>query len=79
MTKLIYFIGIMFCIIISCLIAAEVAEATAQKSTDKWSYSFYIMTVLLTFLTVWGYHSMVFKYFMEIEPMVKIKTGLKFK
>ena len=79
MTKLIYFIGIMFCIVISCLIAAEVAEATAQKSTDKWSYSFYIMTVLLTFLTVWGYHSVVFKYFMEIEPVAKIETGLKFK
>ena len=79
MIKVVYFIGIMFCIVISCLIAAEVAEATAQKSTDKWNYSFYIVAVLLTFSTVWGYHSLVFKYFMETEPVVKIETGLKFK
>ena len=79
MAELVYFIGVLFCIVISCLAAAEITELTTPNYVQAWGRRFGILAILFISLTVWGYHSMVFKYFIETEPVVKIETGFKFK
>lgn len=82
MAELVYFIGILFCILLSCFIATELVELTTPNTAvyaSKRLSRFGIFAILLMCFTIWGYHSVVFKYFMETEPVVKIETGLKFK
>ena len=76
MAELIYFMGIVFFIVVSCFIAAEVTEMSHPTPQGR---RFCILAILLVCFSIWGYHSTVFKYFIETEPVVKIETGLKFK
>ena len=79
MAELVYFIGILFCIVVSCLVAAEIPEISTPNYVAAWGRRFCILAILLISFSIWGYHSTVFKYFIETEPVVKIETGLKFK
>ena len=82
MAELVYFIGILFCILLSCFAATEIVELftpNTSAAAGQRLRRFGILAILLISFTVWGYHSTVFKYFMETEPVVKIETGLKFK
>lgn len=82
MAEIVYFIGILFCILLSCFIAMELVELTTPNTAacaGKRLSRFGIFALLILCFTLWAYHSTVFKYFIETEPVVKIETGLKFK